>query len=294
MESLRGTRIPGGRFRIADYQSRLLYDIVGVDAEPEPHPIFGFVMAMSGTGMSIGEILALMGSDGADGPMLGSCALNFHTGLKTEQDYVVDGGVVDVQRKDGRVLGTFDAVSMRFEVRDAADPPVVTADMTFVVPRSSARGTTGRSEQRSLDSSVTGPESAGSLPAWHLDEVDPQRMKMMALLLGDPNPIHWDADLVRALGLGKSPINQGPVNLAYILNMIRTAYPRSFVSRLDARLLGNVFAGDRVVAGGRTLVESPTEITCEAWLDRYPPDGSGPRRAVQAGVSLRPDPATQE
>ncbi|TQC42599.1 hypothetical protein EEB14_47995 [Rhodococcus sp. WS4] len=42
-------------------------------------------------------------------------------------------------------------------------------------------------------------------------------MKPMALLLRDPNPIHWDAGALRALGLDERPINQGPLNVSYTL-----------------------------------------------------------------------------
>ena len=39
-------------------------------------------------------------------------------------------------------------------------------------------------------------------------------------VLNDPNPIHLDNKKVEELGLGNKCINQGPANIAYILNCI--------------------------------------------------------------------------
>jgi 3-hydroxybutyryl-CoA dehydratase len=110
--------------------------------------------------------------------------------------------------------------------------------------------------------------SGDQLPTW-TGEVDATRMHVMALILGDPNVIHVDTDAVRALGIGEAPVNQGPVNIAYLLNMLREAFPGGRVTGLSTRLLANVFAGDRVTAGG-TVTEATADgtVTCEVWLDR--------------------------
>ena len=53
-----------------------------------------------------------------------------------------------------------------------------------------------------------------NIPEWVMDSVSPARMRTMAAILRDPNPIHWDRDAVDSLplGLGKRTINQGPSN----------------------------------------------------------------------------------
>ena len=58
------------------------------------------------------------------------------------------------------------------------------------------------------------------LPELVIDPVDPEKMKTMAALLRDPNPIHWDVDVVRQLGMGDRPVNQGPNNMAYLVNLL--------------------------------------------------------------------------
>lgn len=123
------------------------------------------------------------------------------------------------------------------------------------------------------------------LPDWELQGVDEQRMKMLALLLRDPNPIHYDAEAVRALGLGDRPVNQGPANLAYILTMVRNAFPGYLLGRVHARFLGSVYAGDDVIAGGRVRAASRAApgdaVTCDVWLQRR-----GHGRVVEGTVTL--------
>lgn len=112
-----------------------------------------------------------------------------------------------------------------------------------------------------------------ALPVRVVERVDVAEMKTMAALLQDPNPIHWDPDSTRALGMGERTVNQGPINMAYVMNML-IAWAGDEPSRLRAinlRFLANVFNGDRVEAGGRVTglreVGDEQLADCEVWLD---------------------------
>jgi acyl dehydratase len=124
-----------------------------------------------------------------------------------------------------------------------------------------------------------------SLPSLRIEAISAEKMRQLAAVLRDPNPIHLDPAAVARLGLGDRVINQGPANLAYIINMLRAAFPKSTVLQLDARFLANVFAGDAVEAGGRVtaVTQEPegTRVSCETWLNV---DGRGP--AVTANAVL--------
>lgn len=91
-----------------------------------------------------------------------------------------------------------------------------------------------------------------------IEHVDPERMKTMALLLRDPNPIHWDVTSTNRLGLGDRPVNQGPVNMSYLIEAAaRSAGGPRHILKFSARFLGNVFGGDRVeCAGTYTAVDT--------------------------------------
>ncbi len=115
------------------------------------------------------------------------------------------------------------------------------------------------------------------IPSWTVESVSTEKMKTMALLLRDPNPIHWDVEAVRALGMGDRPINQGPTNQAYIVNMLLCwlGDPARLKS-MNVRFIANVFGDDRVIAGGEVSAlrnDAGVEVAdCEVWLDRD--DGS--------------------
>lgn len=116
-----------------------------------------------------------------------------------------------------------------------------------------------------------------TIPPWTVESVPAEKMKTMALLLHDPNPIHWDVEAVRSLGMGERPVNQGPTNQAYVVNMLLAwlGDPARLMS-IRVRFRGNVFAEDRLVAGGEVTAlrsEDGLEVAdCEVWLDRD--DGS--------------------
>jgi len=59
-----------------------------------------------------------------------------------------------------------------------------------------------------------------AVPEWVMAAVSAERMRTMAAILRDPNPLHWDRNAVDSLplGLGKRAINQGPLGLSYMIN----------------------------------------------------------------------------
>lgn len=110
-----------------------------------------------------------------------------------------------------------------------------------------------------------------------IESVSTDAMKTVAALLHDPNPIHFDVDAVRSLGMGDRPVNQGPSNMAYVVSMLsRYAGGPERIRRLRVRFLGNVFGGDRLVARGRVASVSEQNgehlAEVEVWLERAEDD----------------------
>ncbi len=122
------------------------------------------------------------------------------------------------------------------------------------------------------------------LPCWTIEAVDPEKMKIMAALLRDPNPIHLDPAAVRALGLGDRVVNQGPVNFGYVQNMLAAwAGGPGRILAMSLRLTAIVLAGDRLAAGGRvTSVSSGGLVECAVWLDVLERAGSPLRPPLRA------------
>lgn len=120
-------------------------------------------------------------------------------------------------------------------------------------------------------------QPGAEIPPLVIEEVGTEQMKTVAALLHDPNPIHFDVESVQALGMGDRVVNQGPNNMAYVVNMLGDwAGGPGRVRGLRVRFLGNVFGGDRLTArgtvtgvrdeGGERLAD------LDVWLERAEDD----------------------
>jgi acyl dehydratase len=112
-----------------------------------------------------------------------------------------------------------------------------------------------------------------SIPEWVMESVSAERMCTMAAILRDPNPIHWDRDAVDSLplGLGKRTINQGPLGLSYMVNMLHAWAGPGCLRRLVMRFPQVVLDGERVVARGEIIAlreaQGESVADCKVWLE---------------------------
>ena len=118
-----------------------------------------------------------------------------------------------------------------------------------------------------------------TLPSFTIENVSPHAMKEWAVFLADPNPIHLDVEVVKAKGLGDRVINQGPINVAYMMNMLMQAFPGGVIRSMDSRFLDNVYGGDRATVTGTVAAIDGRSVTCEFTLEI---DGRG---AVNSGTA---------
>jgi acyl dehydratase len=138
------------------------------------------------------------------------------------------------------------------------------------------------------------PSVGSAIPEWVMESVSPERMRTMAAILRDPNPLHWDREAVAALplNLGMRTINQGPLGLAYIINMLHAWRGPNCVRRIKMTFPQVVLDGDRVAARGKvvTLHEEANQCfaDCEVWLEHTE---RGRLLEGQALVVLQPVPS---
>ncbi len=104
------------------------------------------------------------------------------------------------------------------------------------------------------------------LKGFVIESVSAAAMKDWAVFLRDPNPIHLDVEVVKAKGLGDKVINQGPANVAYVINMLHGAIPGGRIGKMESRFIDNVYAGYHLLAGGTVIAVEPGRLTCETWL----------------------------
>ena len=109
-----------------------------------------------------------------------------------------------------------------------------------------------------------------SLTPFVIDSVSTEAMKDWAVFLADPNPIHLDVEVVKAKGLGDRVINQGPINVAYIINMLHNNFEGATIEDVDSRFLDNVYGGDKIETYGTVTevnqTDDSTRISCDIGL----------------------------
>ena len=113
-----------------------------------------------------------------------------------------------------------------------------------------------------------------SIPEWVMESVSPERMCTMAAILRDPNPIHWDREAVDKLPLelGKRTINQGPLGLSYMINMLHAWMGPESIRRMVMTFPQLVLDNDRVVARGMITAlyekDGLSLAECDIWLEK--------------------------
>ncbi|MEM1231732.1 MAG: MaoC family dehydratase [Pseudomonadota bacterium] len=136
--------------------------------------------------------------------------------------------------------------------------------------------------------------SVGDLvPPWEMPSVSAARMRTMAAILRDPNPVHWDSRVVDKLGYGKHTINQGPLGLSYMVNMLHAWTGVGSITRVYMTFPRVVLDGDHITARGKvTAVREEDGVRyadCDIWLDRpgtdNPLEGRATVRLPGAGES---------
>ncbi len=102
--------------------------------------------------------------------------------------------------------------------------------------------------------------------------VDPARMKTMAAILRDPYPVHWDRQANEHIGLGPRVVNQGPLNVGYIANMLMAWAGPTSVRRLTLSFGRPVLDGDHITAHAIVTAVDETAngstVVCDVWLQR--------------------------
>lgn len=75
-------------------------------------------------------------------------------------------------------------------------------------------------------------------------------MKVVAALLQDPNPLHFDVDAVQRAGLGRRRINQGPASVSHVYTALLERFPQGRLATAEIRYLGVVREDDLVQVTG--------------------------------------------
>jgi acyl dehydratase len=267
LAALVGHRFPGGTYRVAHWENWLLTDCTGREPMPHDlvHPIVLFHAPILGARTSITELFHLGGASGSSGSVgLLGYDWEYRQPIREDIDYRVDGGIVSAERHTSATGAIADHLAFSIDLSHD-DELVARVTNRWAFRRTSTPGRAGgpSSDER------TDTADRAALPSWEMPSVDAARMKTMAAILRDPYPVHWDRTANEALGLAGRVINQGPLNLGYVANMLMAWAGPASIRRLTVSFGRPVLDGDQVVARGRLREVVDGIARCDVWLNRH-------------------------
>ncbi len=266
--AVRATPFSGGRRVIEHWENFLLTEACGGPPLPDglAHPVHLFHVPIEGAGVSIAELFSLARAEGPDRVGLVSYDWEWQQPLREDIEYRCDGGIVGFSQRADDPL-PFDELAFAIDLT-AAGEPVARVTTTWHIWR-------GTADLPSKSAAEPRPTSPGvAIDPWVMPDVRAERMRTMAAILRDPNPVHWDVEAARGRGRAGHVVNQGPLNVGYLTNMLMAWQGPECLRRLAVRFPGRVFDGDHVTAKGIVVATDGDLATCEVWLER--PDGSQP------------------
>lgn len=288
-----GYRFPGGRYTIAHWENFLLTDCTTSEQLEDGlvHPVALFHVPILGSGITIARLFEVCGAQGPGSVGLDGYDWEYFEPLRIETEYDVQGSIIHWEHATDDHGNPYDAMKFSIELRDVARNATRVARVTnsWRFRRHQAAAAYKKPAARTLDEFR---EGGTPIPEFSVESVDAQRMKTMAAILRDPYRVHWDRAATTEMGLGGRVINQGPLNLSYIVNALHLFAGVGSVRRLTVAFHRPVFDGDRVVAGGEvtdTNVDGGAEFAgrslrkVKVWLRR---DNPTPGEVVVSGTAL--------
>lgn len=137
IERFLGYRLPGGSFTVEPEKHALF--LKAVDGVPSPtgnaHPMFAFIAAHNGMGLSFPQFMELLEAPLDAGALFGQEDLQLLRPLRIGETVSVRGSIVEARSTRGAKAGSFDLVTCGLELVDAAGALVCTSRETYVIPR---------------------------------------------------------------------------------------------------------------------------------------------------------------
>jgi hypothetical protein len=137
-----GTCLPSGAFIVHGYEHWLACDATGMDgwSEGPAHPMAAYWATLAGMGVSLEELFALFEATSQDGIMAGETDIVVHRPLRVGESVAVETTILDLDRKQGARVGTFDRLRFRFDLVDADGATAATVEHVFIFPRRDTEG----------------------------------------------------------------------------------------------------------------------------------------------------------
>lgn len=107
-------------------------------ADGSAHPVYYYVAAQAGMGLTVAELCRACGFDAGEGLVLASSKVAFARPLRVGEPYRVDGRVLGLERRPSRRFGRLDLLEYEIRLRAPDGAAVLTTVNVWALPRGAA------------------------------------------------------------------------------------------------------------------------------------------------------------
>lgn len=140
IERFQGYVLPGGSYTVEPARHALF--LQAVDGAPSlsgnAHPIFCFIAAHNGMGLTFPQFMELLEAPLDAGALFGQEDLQIKRPLRIGETVSVRGRIAEARSTKGAKAGAFDLVTCALELVDGAGDVICTSRETYVIPRRQA------------------------------------------------------------------------------------------------------------------------------------------------------------
>jgi hypothetical protein len=134
-----GRALPGGEYTITVHSNWIASDAVeGPPPGEFAHPLFVYLAAARGKGMTWDEVFAVCGATADDGPMFGEHETEVRRPLRVGETVTLAGEFTSALRKRGRKAGVFDVIAFELRLTGADGEVAAVTRNSIVYPRRDA------------------------------------------------------------------------------------------------------------------------------------------------------------
>jgi len=131
---LRGMRLPGDYFSVIPEEAALVAKLSGWTSD-EPSPIFSYIAALRGLGITLEQMCNLCDFELGQGPVVGECRIQFFNAIQVSIRYRTDVVIHGIERRPSAAYGIVDRLRFSVALTEHSGSLVASVELIWLLPR---------------------------------------------------------------------------------------------------------------------------------------------------------------
>lgn len=134
---LRGLRLPGAAFTVTPSEAKFVANLSNW-AAVEPSPIFSYIAALRGLGITLEHMCSLCDFELALGPIVGECRIQLQGEIQHSFKYRTDVVIFGIDRRPSTTYGIVDRLRFLVSLLEPGGASIADVQLTWLLPRGGA------------------------------------------------------------------------------------------------------------------------------------------------------------